>query len=302
MKIYLALMYAQNCYINNKEMEIYLAQMCNQNQYIDESKMKIYLAGLNAEKKRALDMNIYLAGNAPWGETGLYSDVCNMNIYMLESFYYIKDWQIDLIKKKVLKGFMLDSGAFTFMQDKNKVVDWDKYVEDYAKFINKYDIKLFFELDIDLVVGLKEVERLRIKLEKLTSKQCIPVWHKLRGKEYFLQMIKDYNYVAIGGLAIKVIKRTDFKYLHWFIKKAHENNCKIHGLGFTPSGLKNYRFDSVDSKNWIHGNLGKYIYNFRNKNMTKIALVSDKKFNPKKVAQHNFLEWIKYQKYAEKYL
>jgi len=283
-------------------MKIYLAQLCQQSQYIKEDKLKIYCAGLNQEKKRALDMDIYLAGNPPWGEQGLYSKVCDMNIYMLESFYYIKDWQIDLIKRKVLKGFMLDSGAFTFMQNKNKTVDWDKYTEEYAEFINKYDIKLFIEMDIDSVVGLKKVEQLRTKLEKLTNKKCIPVWHKSRGKEYFLQMVKDYDYVAIGGLAIKTIKRTDFKYLHWFIKEAHKNNCKIHGLGFTPKGLKNYRFDSVDSASWLGGNLGKYLSKFNHNQMRKIDLISDKKFNPKKVAQHNFLEWIKYQNYAEKYL
>ena len=249
-------------------------------------------------------MELYLAGqngcsNVP---KNLSKNNDLFHIYMLESFYYIKDWQIDLIKRKVLKGFMLDSGAFTFMQNKNKTVDWDKYTEEYAEFINKYDIKLFIEMDIDSVVGLKKVEQLRIKLEKLTNKKCIPVWHKSRGKEYFLQMIKKYDYVAIGGLAINTIRRPDFKYLHWFIKEAHKNNCKIHGLGFTPKGLKNYRFDSVDSKSWLNGNLGKFLYKFNNGKIRKIDLISDKKFNPKKVAQHNFLEWIKYQKYAEKYL
>jgi len=280
MKIYLASTYALFCYFNEKEMEI-------------------YLAGLNAEKKRALDMELLAGHNVP---KNLSKNNDLFYIYMLESFYYIKDWQIDLIKRKVLKGFMLDSGAFTFMQNKNKTVDWDKYTEEYAEFINKYDIKLFIEMDIDSVVGLKKVEQLRIKLEKLTNKKCIPVWHKSRGKEYFLQMIKKYDYVAIGGLAIKIIKRNDFKYLHWFIKEAHKNNCKIHGLGFTPKGLKNYRFDSVDSKSWLNGNLGKFLYKFNNGKIRKIDLISDKKFNPKKVAQHNFLEWIKYQKYAEKYL
>lgn len=44
--------------------------------------------------------------------------------------------------------------------------DWDAYVSGYADFINRFDVKLFFELDIDNVVGLAEVERLRHKLEK----------------------------------------------------------------------------------------------------------------------------------------
>ena len=52
-------------------------------------------------------------------------------------------------------------------------VDWDEYIESYAEFINNHNIKLFMELDIDSVVGIKEVERLRNKLERLTNKQCI---------------------------------------------------------------------------------------------------------------------------------
>ena len=79
--------------------------------------------------------------------------------YMLESFYSMKDWLIPVIKK--CDFFMLDSGAFTFMSSKkDEIVDFDEYLTKYINFINKHDIKYFFELDIDNVVGLKEVERL----------------------------------------------------------------------------------------------------------------------------------------------
>ena len=55
------------------------------------------------------------------------------------------------------------------------------------EFINTYKIDKFFELDIDSVVGYEEVLKLRKKLEHLTEKQCIPVWHTSRGKEDFLK-------------------------------------------------------------------------------------------------------------------
>lgn len=126
--------------------------------------MKIFIAGINASK--------YL------GET------LNQIPYILESFYYIQEWQLPLIKNA--KMFLLDSGAFTFMNSqKDKEINWDVYIERYAKFINDNNIEYFFELDIDVVVGLKEVERLRNKLEKLTNKKCIPVWHKSRGLDYW---------------------------------------------------------------------------------------------------------------------
>ena len=99
--------------------------------------------------------------------------------YILESFYTIKEWQIPYIKE--CKMFLLDSGAFTFMNSNKKKVNFNQYLNDYISFINKYDIKYFFELDIDSVVGYEKVKEMRAVLEKGTGKKCIPVWHKSRG-------------------------------------------------------------------------------------------------------------------------
>ena len=124
--------------------------------------MKIYLAGLNGEKNRIgkalLDenMKIFLAGN-----DGYRADRFKVkDIYILESYFYIVDqpWMFPLIKR--FKGFMLDSGAYTFMAAEEGAghdIDWDKYVEDYAAFVVEHDIDLYFELDIDSLVGIKEV-------------------------------------------------------------------------------------------------------------------------------------------------
>lgn len=129
---------------------------------------------------------------------------------MLESFYYVEDWEIPLIKGCEL--FLLDSGAFTFMNNSKTAVDFNEYLTTYIDFINKHDIKYFFELDIDAVVGLEEVEKLRKRLEAETGKKCIPVWHKSRGKEKFIEMCKEYDYVAIGGIVTKEIKPVEHKY------------------------------------------------------------------------------------------
>jgi len=168
-------------------------------------------------------MNIYFASTA----SRPYCPIQDFK-FVLESFCYIKDWQIPLIPQ--WDSFMLDSGAFTFISsNKGTQIHWDEYVEDYAAFINRHDIKLFFELDIDKIVGLEEVERLRAKLELLTGRQSIPVWHKSRGKEYFMMLCQQYSYIAIGGLAIQDIMPRDYKYLQWFINYAHSKKCKIHG-------------------------------------------------------------------------
>ena len=104
--------------------------------------------------------------------------------YILTSFYYFKDklpFEVDL--------HLVDSGAFTFFSSKKKI-DIDKYLTEYIKYINKYDIKYFFELDIDVLVGYDKVLELRERLERETGKKCIPVWHMSRGKDEFIKMIK----------------------------------------------------------------------------------------------------------------
>ena len=221
--------------------------------------------------------------------------------YLLESYYSIKEWQIPYIKKAEL--FLLDSGAFTFMNNFKGEVNWDEYIEKYANFINKYDIKYFFELDIDVVVGIKEVERLRNKLEKLTNKKCIPVWHKIRGLEYWKKMTKKYDYVAIGGIVIKEIKPQDYKYFKPLLEIAKKNNCKVHGLGFTNlRTLHKYHFYSVDSTSWLSGGRFGQLYIFKNNTLEQISF-KDKRIKDYMESHHfNIEEWLKFCEYANKHL
>ena len=248
-------------------------------------------------------MKICLAGT--YAITNNNRDIVKNSDCILESFYYIKEWQIPYIKGA--KFFLLDSGAFTFMSNSKKKVDWDEYVESYAKFINDNSIKYFFELDIDNIVGIKEVERLRNKLERLTQKKCIPVWHKSRGIEYWQKMCEDYDYVAIGGIVTKEIKQQDYKYFIPLLKIAKENNCKVHGLGFTNlKSLSKYPFYSVDSTSWKSGNRFGTLYLFKENKLIQIKkpenkrMVTNEKYGM--VEKFIFNEWVKFQKYAEKNL
>lgn len=254
------------------------------------NEQKLYLAGDNGEKNILQNSSL----------NGL--DVSQINI--LESFYYLRSNKVFPTFIPRFGSFLLDSGAFTFMQGSHKgEISWDKYVEEYAAFINKWDIKLFFELDIDSIVGLAEVERLRAKLEDLTHKKPIPVWHKNRGKEYFIRMCEDYPYVALGGIAIKEIPINIFKkYFPWFISTAHEYGTKIHGLGYTYiSDLSKYHFDSVDSTAWLYGNRSGYIYQFNPSTglIDKYPTPDNHRLKSKAAAIHNFKEWVKFGRYAE---
>ena len=258
-----------------------------------EDAMRVFLAGDNGKKGILCDM-------IPFGSSQKGDPLSEINI--LESFYYLRNNESFMAISSHFGSFLLDSGAFTFMAGSHKgEIDWDDYVRRYAAFINKWDVSLFFELDIDPIVGIKEVERLRSKLESLTNKKPIPVWHKSRGKDYFIKMCENYPYVALGGIVTKEIPRNIYeKAFPWFIKTAHDHGCKIHGLGYTTvSNLHRYRFDSVDSTAWLYGNRGGYLYIFNPKTGLMDQLRKGGcRLKPREAAMNNFNEWVKFGVYA----
>lgn len=135
-------------------------------------------------------MNLYLAGEHPVKNGRIAASRGQYNI--LESYYYCRNNAFIPALIPHIKSFLLDSGAFTFMQGK-AAVNWDSYVEEYAAYICKYNIDLFFELDIDAIVGLKEVERLRAKLEKLTGKETHTSMAYQQGQRLFCQDVQGVS-------------------------------------------------------------------------------------------------------------
>ena len=250
-------------------------------------------------------MDLYLAGDGGILCGGMKKEISSdlfNGLNILQSFYYCNDYTEQAIIPNA-KKFMLDSGAFTFFSS-GKAVNWDEYLKQYADFINRNDVELFFELDIDPLVGYEKVLQYRSVLEDLTGKPCIPVWHKSRGLEEYYKMCEEYDYVALGGIVTKEITQKEYKFFPKLIDIAHKNNAKIHGLGFTNlKGLTVYKFDSVDSTSWTSGSRFGSIYAFNGKTMVKHDRKEGQRLaNHKDVALHNFKEWIKFQKYAERYL
>ena len=229
----------------------------------------------------------------------------NFKPFILESFYYADEATERLIP--YYGDFLLDSGAFTFMggfdftSSKKANIDFEEYLERYADFVKRNKVEKFFELDIDSVVGYDKVLKYRAKLERLAGRQSIPVWHSTRGKEEFIKTCEEYPYVALGGIVGGEWNARAEKLIPWFIDKAHEHGAKIHGLGYTKlSKLKQYHFDSVDSTAWTTGNRFGYVYHFDGKTMLKVDCPQGKRLkDSRRVALINYIEWLKFQKYAE---
>lgn len=224
--------------------------------------------------------------------------------YILESFYYVKEWQIPYIKNCDL--FLLDSGAFTFMSNQKKgkelgLNDIYEFLDRYIEFINKYDIKYFFNLDLDVIIGVEKTKELRDILEKRTGKKCIPVFHKCMGLDLYKQLTKEYDYIAIGTIQEYRSKDDILKKL---VKIAKKNNCKVHGLGFTKNNVIEYGFYSVDSTSWKSGNRFGQLVIFKDKKIKQIPKRKNKRLKSgdyySKIEYWNFKEWVKYQDYLSK--
>ena len=279
--------------------------------------MRIFLAGIesrryiikdmidNQRKESCGKMQIFLAGSDTSKVNYILKniDIVTLHPYILESFYAIKKDKRVQEMWPYYGDYLLDSGAYTFMNSGGNE-NWEAYIERYADFIVKNNIQKFFELDIDSIVGYDKVKEFRYRLERLTNRACIPVWHVSRGKDEFMRMCEEYSYVAIGGIVTKEITPDKYKYFSIFIKEAHKNKAKIHGLGFTNLALlKKYHFDSVDSTAWTTGNRFGGVYVFDGKSLRKHKRIDGYRIStPRELAKHNFLEWVKFQKYAETHL
>lgn len=257
--------------------------------------MKVYLAGTNSFK-RILTADVHYLPV----KTDLIAEPRKVSI--LESFYYIRDWMLPFISKHW--DFMLDSGAFTFFGKKDKTIDWNEYLERYAAFINEHKIDLFFELDIDVILGLEKVEAIRRRLESLTGKQSIPVWRPSRGIKYWEKMCAEFPYVAISASgnydSSWTRRKSAVPVLRQMIDHAHKKGARVHGLGYTDlKNLQTVRFDSVDSTAWLFGNMVGHVCRFDGRTVVKTIKPEGMKLKHRESGFHNFSEWLKFQRYAE---
>ena len=225
--------------------------------------------------------------------------------YLLMSFFYVdKNKDEDILKIIIEKNkedrFLLDSGAFTLFSGGNKDVDFDGYLTRYINFINQYDIKRFIELDIDVIVGYEKVLEMRKRLERETGKKCLPVWHKSRGVESFKKIVKDYNYICIGGLGNREITTKEYPMVKKLVQYANAKGVNVHGLAFTRKDAYEYGFYSVDSSSWSMGVRFAQVHEFVNGGIVSHQRGHGQRASDSKVMRNNYFEWLKYQEYVDR--
>jgi hypothetical protein len=245
-------------------------------------------------------MKVFLAGGGwekLWYKDNFY------NFSRLHTFYHINEKEAEKIY--LYKDFLLDSGAFSFFG--NAKVSITDYIDKYIDFINKYDIKHFFELDLYTLpeYGIKKTKEIRAYIEKKTGKKSIPVFHKMLGIEYYKNLCENYNYIAIGASGQHDSKwtRSNPEQLKKMVLYAKNKGVKVHGLGYTSiKMLHEIPFYSVDSTSWLSGNRFGAIYIFNGKGFDKTQKPKGMRVKTNLTANNNFYEWVKFQKYAEQNL
>lgn len=209
---------------------------------------KIFLAGIGSSKERAIARTFKI----PYVLDSIMDFPKYPSILVRNYFDYIKSNTED---------YLLDSGAYTYLHHQTKSINLSDHIKQYCYYINEFNIDKFFELDLDLRMSIEEIENIRKKIYLETHKKPIIVFHLDRGKEYWTNMCKENDYIAIGKST-----KLDTKGMDWNFKsfidmcdEAHSYGTLVHGLGFTPLEILNARamcFDTVDSTSWNGGKYG----------------------------------------------
>lgn len=245
-------------------------------------------------------MKVFLAG------TKTCKEIRRQSLYCLDSFFELNENKPSDCAQ--FEDYLLDSGAFTFMNGYKDIdkINWDEYVRRLGTYVKKNQIKHYFELDIDCIVGYDKVKQYRKTLEDIVGWQSIPVFHLSRGKDEYIRICEEYDYIAYGGLVgNKTARNREAAMLPLFIDEAHRHGTRIHGLGFTSTNKLPYiRFDSIDSTTWLSG--GKYgiLARFDGRRIVQLNRRPDQicKLGSKDRFLVNGDAWLKYQKYAKEHL
>lgn len=194
-------------------------------------------------------MRVYIAGYWRWG-----SDIEKVPEakYLLVS--YVENEGGNIAQRHKLHNLQdriifLDSGAFSAMTRKS-IIDIDKYA-DYIKE-NKKELEVYANLD---VIGNPEASKKnQLYLEK-QGLNPIPTFHFNSDIKYLKEILKKYDYFALGGLVpILKQKKTAEQWLDycWSVISKTKPLPKVHGFGLsTYWAWQRYPFYSCDGTSWL---------------------------------------------------
>lgn len=198
-------------------------------------------------------MKIYFAGSENKNNAQLLNEENVLNIF--SSFIQLKKvgrTLMDVIKQfnhKIDLG--IDCGAFSGYVN----------VYEYVEFIQKYKKFATFYTNADVIYNPKASEKNQEIMESY-GLNPVPIFHfseKSADFAYFERMVREYDYVGLGGSASVATKpELRMRNFNWHRKcfdLAMKYKTKIHGCGiFAEHLLRSFPFYSVDTTDWMNGN------------------------------------------------
>jgi hypothetical protein len=228
-------------------------------------------------------MKLFFAGS----ETPLFHDILKQQgaDYCLKSA-----WSLGYKKnprQSDFKQMIIDSGGYTA-----RVKGINIPVQQYIDYINRYNVKLAFNLDTsDPTQTEKNLNQLRAQ----TKAKIIDIYHysdycdsSLRDKVLQRAMSDNDALMAVGGVAGVNTNRDVLTSFLDYVFSHTRGDVRVHGLGMTNAPmLQRYPYYSVDSTAWLSP--GKYGSTKRLKD--KRAIIVNAKVTPyairlAKEAQH----------------
>lgn len=154
------------------------------------------------------------------------------------------------MNKKNKVSIFLDSGAFSaFTQGVE--IDIQKYIE----FIKENENHLEIYANLDVIGDASATWKNQKKMER-AGLLPMPCFHFGEDWKWLERYVKNYEYIALGGVA----KKSDYANLTKWLDECFKRICnkngipktKVHGFGITRLRLLHrYPWYSVDSTSWV---------------------------------------------------
>jgi len=168
---------------------------------------------------------------------------------LVSYFYFADEGALDFLDGFDDVDVFADSGAFSAFNT-GKPLD----VAQYADWLLEHKRRFAVYANLDVKGDLDASLRNQAYLER-QGLRPIPVFHAGEPWSVFNDMMKDYGYIALGGVAgALATSEAIFKWLIKCFKLARDNDVVFHGFGMTTwLWLKSLPWYSVDSSSWGAG-------------------------------------------------
>ncbi len=198
--------------------------------------------------------------------------------HMLMSYLYVTKQQGNILQARKQKypnlRFMIDSGAHTLQVSMHKAPynqwkqhDLEKYVSDYADWLDKNRQYIFAAVELDIAYPINVVAGKQANdpygdtiVDGWRKKYFLPlqqsgvniiyVWHQSQGYQGWEDLCANFPYVGLPG---EMSKQSDF---NTYLTVAKRYLTKVHGFAATKqSDFRDFPWYSIDSTTWKAGEI-----------------------------------------------